>query len=177
MSDGVIRILLAALGGEGGGVLMNWIVAAARQAGHVVQATSVPGVAQRTGSTSYYIEVAPKSDPNALLGLVPLAGRVDVLVSSELVETARVLTGGFVSPKRTTVISSTARSFSTAEKIHLGDGRYSEANVCAAVDAMARESFLLDLGQLATDNGTFVSAAMLGALAGSGALPWGLAAS
>ena len=48
----VTRILLAALGGEGGGVLMNWIVAAARRAGHVVQATSVPGVAQRTGSTS-----------------------------------------------------------------------------------------------------------------------------
>ena len=41
-------ILIAALGGQGGGVLMNWIVSAARAAGHEVQATSVPGVAQRT---------------------------------------------------------------------------------------------------------------------------------
>ena len=172
MSDQVTRILLAALGGEGGGVLMNWVVAAARRAGHVVQATSVPGVAQRTGSTSYYIEVAPKDAPDTVLGLVPMAGRVDVVVSSELVETARVLAAGFVSPKRTTVVSSTARLFSTAEKIDMGDGRYSEENVRHAVDAMAQESFLLDLGKIAKDNGTFVSATMFGALAACGVLPW-----
>ena len=172
MSDQVTRILLAALGGEGGGVLMNWVVAAARRAGHVVQATSVPGVAQRTGSTSYYIEVAPKDAPDTVLGLVPLAGRVDVVVSSELVETARVVSAGLVSPKRTTVVSSTARFFSTAEKIDMGDGRYSEENVRHAVDAMAQENFLLDLGRIAKDNGTFVSATMFGALAACGALPW-----
>ena len=40
------------LGGEGGGTLMNWIVDAAIAAGLPVQSTSVPGVAQRTGSTS-----------------------------------------------------------------------------------------------------------------------------
>jgi len=140
-SDDVTRILVAALGGEGGGVLMNWIVAAGRAAGHRVQATSVPGVAQRTGSTSYYIEVAPKSNPEAILGLVPLKGRVDLVVSSELLETARVLSAGFVSPKRTTVISSTARFYSTAEKIALGDGRYSEENVQKAVEDMAKVSF------------------------------------
>ena len=172
MNDEVKRILLVALGGEGGGVLMNWVVAAARIAGHTVQATSVPGVAQRTGSTSYYIEVAPKSAPDSVLGLVPLAGRVDVVVSSELVETARVLAAGFVSPERTTVVSSTARFYSTAEKIGLGDGRYSQDNVRHAVDAMARESYLLDLGKIANDNSTFVSATMYGALASAGVLPW-----
>lgn len=134
MSDGVVRILLAALGGEGGGVLMNWVVASARKAGHVVQATSVPGVAQRTGSTSYYIEVAPKANPDAILGLVPLAGRVDLVVSSELLETARVLSTGFISPQRTTVVSSTARFYSTAEKIQMGDGRYSANDVQNAIE-------------------------------------------
>ena len=172
MSDGVTRILLAALGGEGGGVLMNWIVAAGRNAGHRVQATSVPGVAQRTGSTSYNIEVASKEVPDAVLGLVPLKGRVDVLVSSELLETARVISAGFVSPKRTTVISSTARFYSTAEKISMGDGRYSQDNVRAAVETMAKDSYLLDLSALATENKTFVSATMFGALANSGVLPW-----
>ena len=47
------------MGGEGGGVLTGWIVAAARAQGLAVQATSVPGVAQRTGGTTYYIEMAP----------------------------------------------------------------------------------------------------------------------
>jgi indolepyruvate ferredoxin oxidoreductase beta subunit len=172
MTDGVTRILIAALGGEGGGVLLNWIVAAARGAGHVVQATSVPGVAQRTGATSYYIEVAPKTAPQTLLGLVPLAGRLDLLVSSELIETPRVLQAGFVSPDRTMVVSSTARFFSTAEKINLGDGRYQEDNVRRAIAELARESHLLDLRTLAKQNGTFISATMFGALAGCGALPW-----
>ena len=167
-----LRILVVALGGEGGGVLMNWIVEAANRAGHQVQATSVPGVAQRTGSTSYYIEIAssPNDQPN--FSLVPLPGRLDVLISSELVETARSLSAGFVSPDRTTVISSTARVYSTAEKIELGDGRFSEENIRNAVDKLAQTSFLLDLGELANKNGTFVSATMFGALAGSGVLPW-----
>ncbi|WP_373050784.1 indolepyruvate oxidoreductase subunit beta family protein [Thalassovita aquimarina] len=168
------RILLAALGGEGGGVLMNWIVEAARASGHRVQATSVPGVAQRTGSTSYYIEIARKEAPDAVLSLVPMPGRVDAVVCSELVEAARVMAAGFVSPRLTTLISSTARFYSTAEKIAMGDGRYDEANVRKAAEKMARDSYLLDLGQLATENGTFVSATMYGALCGSGVLPFDL---
>lgn len=172
-----LRILLAALGGEGGGVLMNWIVQAARDAGLVAQATSVPGVAQRTGSTSYYIEIAGKDAAGSVLSLVPMPGRVDVVVSSELVETARVMAAGFVSPRLTTLISSTARTYSTAEKIQLGDGRYSEDNVRRTAEALARDSYLLDLGQIADDSATFVSATMFGALAGSGMLPWDIAGS
>ena len=52
----ITSVLIAALGGEGGGVLAGWLVQCARDAGLPVQATSVPGVAQRTGATSYYIE-------------------------------------------------------------------------------------------------------------------------
>ena len=48
-----ISILLCALGGEGGGVLADWLVEAARHGGFAAQATSIPGVAQRTGATTY----------------------------------------------------------------------------------------------------------------------------
>ena len=54
-----LTMLIAALGGEGGGVLTDWIVAAAAQLGFPVQSTSIPGVAQRTGATTYYIEIVP----------------------------------------------------------------------------------------------------------------------
>ncbi len=54
-----ISILLCALGGEGGGVLADWLVDVARHAGYPAQATSIPGVAQRTGATTYYLEVYP----------------------------------------------------------------------------------------------------------------------
>ena len=52
-------VLIAALGGEGGGVLSSWLVDAAATEGRRVQATSVPGVAQRTGATTYYLEIGP----------------------------------------------------------------------------------------------------------------------
>jgi indolepyruvate ferredoxin oxidoreductase beta subunit len=51
-----LTLLIAALGGEGGGVLTHWIVSAASSLGFPVQSTSIPGVAQRTGATTYYIE-------------------------------------------------------------------------------------------------------------------------
>ena len=54
-----ITILIAALGGEGGGVLADWIIAAAASQDYPVQSTSIPGVAQRTGATTYYIESYP----------------------------------------------------------------------------------------------------------------------
>jgi indolepyruvate ferredoxin oxidoreductase beta subunit len=47
-----LTILVAALGGEGGGVLADWIIAAATSQDYPVQSTSIPGVAQRTGATT-----------------------------------------------------------------------------------------------------------------------------
>ena len=54
-----IRIAILAMGGEGGGVLADWMVDLAEHAGYVAQTTSVPGVAQRTGATIYYVEMFP----------------------------------------------------------------------------------------------------------------------
>ena len=166
-----LRILICALGGEGGGVLVNWIVAAARAAGYGVQATSVPGVAQRTGSTSYYVEIA-EGGAAPVFSLVPMPGRVDVVLASELVEAARVMEGGFVSPGSTTLIASTSRVYSTAEKIAMADGRFDEEAIRTAAGTLAKSAHLLDLQALATQHGTFISATLFGALAGSGALPW-----
>src|SRR5262249_41629199 len=59
-----LTILIAARGGEGGGVLTDWIVTAAASQGFPVQSTSIPGVAQRTGATTYHIELVPTASPN-----------------------------------------------------------------------------------------------------------------
>ena len=57
LSPRPITIAVVALGGEGGGVLADWIVDLAQHGGYLAQATSVPGVAQRTGATVYYVEL------------------------------------------------------------------------------------------------------------------------
>ena len=170
---GPTRILILALGGEGGGVLMNWVVAAGRQAGYKVQASSVPGVAQRTGATSYYIEVSEANGAHdAPLALVPMPGRVDVVIASELMETARAIERGFVSPDLTTLITSTNRIYATAEKLAMTDGRYNFDAIVDAAQALTKSLYMVDLNALAQDHDTFISATMFGALAGSGVLPW-----
>ena len=77
-----ITIAILAMGGEGGGVLAEWIVDVAEHAGYVAQMTSVPGVAQRTGATNYYVELFPKhgakaNSPAPVLGLTAMPGDVD----------------------------------------------------------------------------------------------------
>jgi indolepyruvate ferredoxin oxidoreductase beta subunit len=139
-----------------------------------VQATSVPGVAQRTGATSYYIEmlrepVSGISTP--VFGLTPVAGRVDVLVASELLEAARMVERGFVTD-RTTLISSTHRVYTTVEKMHMADGRQDPQRLADAARALARHAVLFDMEAVTIKTGTVVSAVMFGALAGAGVLPW-----
>ena len=56
-----LAIVISAMGGQGGGVLSRWIVDVAERGGYLAQATSVPGVAQRTGATIYYIELFPRA--------------------------------------------------------------------------------------------------------------------
>ena len=218
-------VLIAALGGEGGGVLSNWLVDAASADGRRVQATSVPGVAQRTGATTYYLEIGPPHGsrggeggrvpdghgigggspppsadasgqaavrggttgasagdaPNGasrpapgsgpVMALLPTPGNVDLLVASELLEAGRAAQNGMITPDRTTVIASTHRMFAIAEKSAMGDGRFDDARVRRAVRELSRRHVLTDLGKVAEGAGTVLSSVLLGAIAGSGALP------
>ena len=172
-----ISLLLCALGGEGGGVLSQWLVEAARIAGYPAQSTSIPGVAQRTGATTYYVEVFPQplaelGERRPVLSLNPVPGALDALVSSELLETTRQIGLGYASPDRTRVITSSARSFTTHERMQLADGRRDSAQLVDVVRRFSQEHHVLDMAGMAQQAGTVVSAVMLGAIAGSGLLPF-----
>ena len=165
-----ITILIAALGGEGGGVLTDWIADAARRSGLRVQCTSIPGVAQRTGATTYYVEIARPDDTTAL-ALTPMPGLVDLVVASELVEAARAVQNGYVSPDTTTLIASTHRVYATSEKSAMGDERFDAARALKACATMARRAILFDMDATKQQSGSAISAVMLGAVAASGVLP------
>jgi indolepyruvate ferredoxin oxidoreductase alpha subunit len=170
------KLLIAALGGEGGGVLTDWIVRAAEQAGFPVQSTSIPGVAQRTGATTYYIEILPTplkdlGGKRPVLALTPGVGDIDVAVASELLEAGRTVSNGFVTPDRTHVITSTSRFYAMDEKIAMGDGRLDQDKLIGAIRQHARDCLLIDMDALAKKSGSIISAVMLGTIAGSGKLP------
>jgi indolepyruvate ferredoxin oxidoreductase beta subunit len=164
------------MGGEGGGVLAEWIVDVAEHSGYIAQMTSVPGVAQRTGATNYYVELFPitgaKSNTRApVLGLTPVPGDVDIVIASELMEAGRAVQRGLVTPDRTTFIVSTNRVYSMTEKIALADGRVDSTALLEGCEAAAKRIIHGDMAQLAEATGSVISAVLFGALAGSKALP------
>jgi indolepyruvate ferredoxin oxidoreductase beta subunit len=172
-----IKVIVAALGGQGGGVVSDWLVHVAALENYLVQATSVPGVAQRTGATIYYLELFPRSALPAdgrepVMALMPHPGDVDVVVASELMEAGRALQRGVVTRDKTTLIASSNRIYAMSEKMHLADGRADAARIEQLAREHSKRFILFDMQAVAAAHGSVISAAMLGALAGSGALPF-----
>lgn len=171
-SDGLIKLAILAVGGQGGGVLTNWIRALAQSQGYSVQATSVAGVAQRTGSTIYYIEMAPEGDAAPVFALAPAAGDVDILIAAELTEAGRAIQRGFVTPDQTVLIASSHRVLAVSEKVVPGDGILDGAEVVNAARVSAKSFIMLDGEKIAARHQSVISAALFGALAGSEVLPF-----
>src|SRR5690348_2652595 len=173
----VISIAVLAMGGEGGGVLADWIVDMAENSGYLAQTTSVPGVAQRTGATIYYVELFPEeavraSGKDPVMALMPVPGEVDVVIASELMEAGRAITRGLVTPDRTTLIASTNRVYSMTEKTAMADGRVDASSLLKAGTEAAKTFIGCDFARVAEEHRSVISATLLGALAASGALPF-----
>jgi indolepyruvate ferredoxin oxidoreductase beta subunit len=171
-TPGRISIAVLGLGGQGGGVLADWIVQLGANNGYVTQGTSVPGVAQRTGATVYYVEMMPRIEAEKpLLALMPVPGDVDIVVASELMEAGRAILRGFVTDK-TVLIGSTHRVYAIDEKSAMGDGRASGERIIAAAGERAGRYIGFDMEAAADGAGSVISSVMFGALCASGALPF-----
>ena len=169
-----ISIAIAAMGGQGGGVLGDWLISLAETNGYYAQSTSVPGVAQRTGATIYYLELFPEQDAGNIpvLALMPVPGDVDIVIAAELVEAGRAVQRGIVTPDRTTLIASNHRAYAYAEKSAMSDGRINSEALQNNLQDTANHLVCFDMQALAEEHGTVISATLFGALAGSGALPF-----
>ena len=181
--NSVIKIAIMAVGGQGGGVLTQWIEKLARAEGYAVQATSVAGVAQRTGATIYYIEMfdtrnkaSQKPDQTPVFSLAPSEGDVDILIAAELMEAGRAVMRGFVTPYNTTLIASTHRAHAVSEKMVPGDGISDPAPVIDAAREHSLRAIMLDMEAIAVAQGSVISACMFGALAAAGVLPFEVSA-
>lgn len=167
-----IRIAVLAMGGEGGGVLANWLVDLAEHEGWTAQTTSIPGVAQRTGATTYYVEIFPPAERMPVPALMPTPGDVDLVIASELMEAGRAIQRGLVTPDRTTLVTSLHRVYSMTERTALGDGRVDAVELGKAARSEARRLVSADFEKIAEDARSVIGAALFGAVAGSGALPF-----
>lgn len=168
----IIKLAVLAVGGQGGGVLTNWIAQLANRGGYAVQMTSVAGVAQRTGATIYYVEMAPKTERLPVFALSPAPGDLDILIAAELMEAGRAVLRGFVTPDRTTLIASSHRILAISEKEVPGDGRAQSTLVEEEITSAALRCVCFDMETLAVEAGSMISASLFGGLARSKALPF-----
>jgi indolepyruvate ferredoxin oxidoreductase beta subunit len=181
MADRPIKLTIAALGGQGGGVLAQWLVDLAKAEGYLAQSTSVPGVAQRTGATVYYLEFFPRAAAERagrepVMALMPVPGDVDCVIASELAEAGRAIQRGLVTRERTTLIASTHRAYAIAEKSAMGSGIADSDALADLARNSAKRLLLFDMEATAERNGSVISSVLLGALCGSGVLPFRTAA-
>jgi indolepyruvate ferredoxin oxidoreductase beta subunit len=170
------RLAIAALGGQGGAVLTGWLIEIAESNAHIVQSTSVPGVAQRTGATLYYLEFFPRQSARPaepVMALMPVAGDVDCVVAAELVEAGRAIARGIVTPDRTTLIASSHREYTIGERSAMGAAAPREAELIELAQAQAKKFVLFDMAAMAARHESVISAVLLGAIAGSAVLPFG----
>ena len=171
-----ITIAILAMGGEGGGVLADWLVDLAEHNGFIAQTTSVPGVAQRTGATVYYLEMFDKAlipeGRQPVFALSPFPGNVDIVLASELMEAGRALQRGLINPQRTTLITSSHRVYAMTERIAMGDGRMDSEKLLAGAKAAAKQLIAADFSTMAESFGSLIGPALYGALAASGQLPF-----
>jgi indolepyruvate ferredoxin oxidoreductase, beta subunit len=174
-SDRPLSIAIAALGGQGGGVLAEWLIAVAELNGWMVQSTSVPGVAQRTGTTVYYVEMSPKAAAGKrppVLALMPVPGDVDLVVAAELMEAGRTVVRGLVTPERTTVVASSHRVYGITEKSAMGDGIVDANAVLSALNTRSRRLICFDMEAVADQQKSVISSVLFGAIAASAVLPF-----
>ena len=177
MSDTPLKIAIAALGGQGGAVLTGWLIEIAEANAYFVQSTSVPGVAQRTGATLYYLEFFPRKSLLAdarepVMALMPVAGDVDCVVAAELVEAGRSMVRGLVTPERTTLIASSHREFTIGERSAMGSAVSTEGELVDIARVRAKRFILFDMAAMAAKHESVISAVLLGAIAGSAVLPF-----
>jgi indolepyruvate ferredoxin oxidoreductase, beta subunit len=172
-----IAIAVMAMGGQGGGVLADWIVCLCEAQRWAAQSTSVPGVAQRTGATIYYIETLPlpaNAPPSLrpIFSLMAGTGDVDAVIGAEWMEAGRAIQRGLVTPERTILIASTHRDFAVAEKQVPGDGIANSETIAAAAEASAKRVIAFDMAKAAEEVGSALSAVLFGALAAADILPF-----
>ncbi len=173
-TDRPICLAILAMGGQGGGVLADWIVALAEAEGlgGAIHLGAGRGTAHRRHDLLHRDAAGARRASGPIFALMPTPGDVDCVLAAEWMEAGRSIMRGLVTPDRTIVIASTHRSFAVQEKERPGNGIADSGAVIAAGDVAAKAVISFDMQTMAERSGTVISATLFGALAGAGVLPF-----
>jgi len=169
-----ITVLVAAVGGQGGQLFSQWLFDAAKIAGFAPVGVGLPGLSQREGATTYYLEFFARPEETSLFSPFPEKGKVQILIGLELLELLRTIQSGYLSTDGV-IVGSTHRVLTADEKLPIKGGFVTEQQALPILHQAARRCIVFDAVKAATFAGLSERAAnaiLLGALAASEVLPF-----
>jgi indolepyruvate ferredoxin oxidoreductase beta subunit len=169
-----ITILIAAVGGQGGQLFAQWFFDAARIAGFAPVGVGLPGLSQREGATTYYLEFFASPEETSLFSPFPEKGQVQILIGLELLELLRAVQSGYLSADGV-IVGSTHRVLTADEKLPIKGGFITEQQALPILHRAARQCIVFDAVKATSLAGLSERAAnaiLFGALAASEVLPF-----
>ncbi len=169
-----ITVLVAAVGGQGGQLFSQWLFDAAKIAGFAPIGVGLPGLSQREGATTYYLEFFARPEETSLFSPFPEKGQVQILIGLELLELLRAIQSGYLSTDGV-IVGSTHRVLTADEKLPIKGGFVTEQQALPILHQAAKQFIVFDAVKAAIFSGLSERAAnaiLLGALAASEVLPF-----
>lgn len=147
------RVLIGTVGGQGGGVLSDWLVHGLLESGWGASSIGLLGLSQRAGTVTYYCEGAPGRDVPRVASMFGVPGEVDLVIGQELLELGRILAAGFAAP-HAVIVGNSARYLTTAEKMPAEGGVYDTSIIVNAARQLAPDRhYLFDAQRLVVEAG------------------------
>jgi len=147
-----VRVLIGTVGGQGGGVLSDWLVRGLLNAGWQPQSVGLLGLSQRAGTVIYYVEANPEGDTPPILSPFAVPGDVDLILAQEFLELGRLLQGGFAA-KDCSIIANTYRYLGTLEKMPAEGGIFSSDEIRNAAETLSDNTWLFHAQNMVTEAG------------------------
>lgn len=170
----LIKIVIFVMGGEGGGVLVDWIVDLGEFNGYFVQIIFVFGVVQCIGVIIYYVElffgVGQFGVCMLVLVLMFMLGDVDVVLVFELMEVGCVVQCGLVMLDCIILFSFMYCVYFIGECIVMGDGWVDSDVLIEYVCKVVKCFVSFDMVEFVECVGSVISVVFFGSLCGIGVL-------
>lgn len=139
-----LRVLIGTVGGQGGGVLSDWLIHGLLNANWNAVSIGLLGLSQRAGTVTYYCEASSDKEEKIVTSMFAMPGDVNLFIGQELLELGRLLSAGYASDD-CVIIGNLGRTYTTLEKMPSENGVYDSSIITNAAEKLSpKNNYLVD---------------------------------
>jgi indolepyruvate ferredoxin oxidoreductase beta subunit len=139
-----LRVLIGTVGGQGGGVLSDWLIHGLLNANWNAVSIGLLGLSQRAGTVTYYCEASSDKEEKIVNSMFAMPGDVNLFIGQELLELGRLLSAGYAS-NDCVIVGNLGRTYTTLEKMPAENGVYDSSIITNAAEKLSpQNNYLID---------------------------------